>query len=566
MSMDVRELILKHTLKNAYDYGKASPGNIVGKIIAENPEVKKDMKNTMKQVNDIVNEVNSMSKEEIEKELSNYTFEEKKEENKEISIKDAVEGEVVTRLPPEPNGWPHIGHAKAFTLSHEIARKYKGKVILRWDDTNPEAEKKEFVESIKEGIKWLGLDWDKEIYCSDYIAKMYELCEVLLENNDVYVCSCKQEDIAKGREIKKRCACGENTKEKNIELWNKMVEGEFEEGEYVVRLRGDMQSLNTVMRDPTLFRIIKTPHFRQNNKFFVWPTYDFQGPVMDSIIGITHPVRSKEYELRDELYVYLLKKLNLRVPSIITISRLAIKNAPISKRLLRPLVESGKLWGWDDPRLPTLAGLRRKGITPEAIKKFVLSFGISKVESEPSLEALFIENKKIIEPVSPHYFFVSNAKKVKVKEGKNEKVVMKLHPSNKELGEKSYEVKDEFFIDVTDFNSLNKDDIFRLKELYNIKIIEKNDDGLICEYHGKELIPNTKKIQWVSSFNLMEAILYDFNDLLKEGEFNKDSLIEIKGYCEKECEKLKEGDIIQFERKGFYKLDNKKEMKFIKID
>jgi glutamyl-tRNA synthetase len=143
---------------------------------------------------------------------------------------------------------------------------------------------------------------------------------------------------------------------------------------------------------------------------------------------------------------------------------------------------------------------------------------------------------------------------------------MKLHPSNKELGEKSYEVKDEFFIDVTDFNSLNKDDIFRLKELYNIKIIEKNDDGLICEYHGKELIPNTKKIQWVSSFNLMEAILYDFNDLLKEGEFNKDSLIEIKGYCEKECEKLKEGDIIQFERKGFYKLDNKKEMKFIKID
>lgn len=564
--MDVHELIKKHALKNAYDYGKASPGNIVGKIIAENPEVKKDMKNTMKLVNEIVNEVNSMSKEEIEKELSNYTFEEKKEENKEITIKDAVDGEVVTRLPPEPNGWPHIGHAKAFTLSHEIARKYNGKVILRWDDTNPEAEKKEFVESIREGIKWLGLDWDKEIYCSDYISKMYELCEVLFESNDVYVCSCKQEDIAKGREVKKRCLCGEKSKEKNIELWNKMLEGEFEEGEYIVRLRGDMESLNTVMRDPTLFRIIKTAHYRQNNKFFVWPTYDFQGPVMDSIVGTTHPIRSKEYELRDELYVYLLKKLNLRVPSMITISRLAIKDAPLSKRLLRPLVETGKLWGWNDPRLPTLAGLRRKGISPEAIRKFVLSFGISKVESEPTLEALFIENKKIIEPVSPHYFFVSSPKKVKVINAENEKVTINLHPSNKELGTKTYEVKDEFFIDCSDFNSFKKEEIFRLKDLYNLKIIEKNDEELICEYVGKDLIPQTKKIQWVSSLNLIDAIIYDFDVLLKDGKFNEDSLIEIKGYCEKECENLNEGDIIQFERKGFYKLDNKKEMKFIKVD
>ncbi len=564
--MDIHEVIRKHVLKNAYDYGKASPGNIVGKIIAEHPEAKNDMKTTMGLVNDVVKQVNSMSKEDIEKELSYYTFEEKKEESKEIIIKDAVEGQVVTRFPPEPNGWPHIGHAKAFTLSWTIAKKYNGKVLLRWDDTNPEAEKKEFVESIKEGITWLGLDWDKEIYCSDYISKMYELCEVLIQNGDAYICNCKQEDIAKGRELKKRCDCGKNSVNRNFELWSKMLRGEFEEGGCVVRLRGDMASLNTVMRDPTLFRIIKTAHYRQNNKFNVWPTYDFQGPVMDSIIGITHPIRSKEYELRDELYVYLLNKLNLRVPSMITISRLAIKNAPISKRLLRPLVETGKLWGWDDPRLPTLAGLRRKGISPEAIKKFVLSFGISKVESEPSLEALLIENKKIIEPVSPHYFFVSNPIKVKVINGKNEKVVMHLHPTNKELGEKSYEVNDEFFIDENDFNSLNKDEIFRLKELYNVKIIEKKENELICEYAGKDLIQNSKKIQWVSSMNFIPALIYNFNDLLKNDEFNEESLVEFKGYCEKECENLNEGDIIQFERKGFYKLDNKKEMKFIKVD
>jgi len=233
---------------------------------------------------------------------------------------------------------------------------------------------------------------------------------------------------------------------------------------------------------------------------------------------------------------------------------------------LRPLVESGKLWGWDDPRLPTLSGLRRKAISPEAIKKFVLSFGISKVESEPTLEALFIENKKIIEPISPHYFFVSNPKKVKVINAKNEKVVMHLHPSNKELGEKTYEVNNEFFIDENDFNSLNKDEIFRLKELYNVKIIEKKENELICEFAGKDLIQNSKKIQWVSSINFIPAIIYNFNDLLKDGEFNEKSLVELKGYCEKVCEKLNENDVIQFERKGFYKLDNKKEMKFIKVD
>lgn len=564
--MNTHELIRKHVLKNAFDYGKASPGNVVGKVIAENPEVKKDMKGTMSLINQVVNEVNSMSREQIESELSNYTFEEKKEESKEIIIPGAVDGEVVTRLPPEPNGWPHVGHAKAFTLSWEIARKYNGKVILRWDDTNPEAEKEEFVNSIKEGIKWLGLDWDKEVYCSDYISKMYELCDVLIGNNDAYVCNCPQEDIAKGRELKKRCECGNNSKDINIDLWNRMIEGEFEEGDYVVRLRGDMSSLNTVMRDPTLFRIIKSVHYRQNNKFNVWPTYDFQGPVMDSILGITHPIRSKEYELRDELYVYLLEKLNLRVPSMITISRLALKNAPISKRLLRPLVETGKLWGWDDPRLPTLAGLRRKGILPEAIKKFVLSFGISKVESEPPIDILLIENKKIIEPISPHYFFVSNPKKVNVLNAPNEKVSIDLHPTNKDLGVKSYEVNDEFYIDSSDFDAVELDEVFRLKELYNLKVVEKRENELVCEYAGREVIQSSKKIQWVSALNYIPSTIYNFNDLLKDGAFNEESLIEFNGFCEKECALLSEGDIIQFERKGFYKLDNKNKMIFIKTD
>jgi glutamyl-tRNA synthetase len=308
------------------------------------------------------------------------------------------------------------------------------------------------------------------------------------------------------------------------------------------------------MRDPTLFRILTAPHYRQGTKYRVWPTYDFQGAVMDSALGITEPIRSKEYELRDELYVFLLKKLNLRVPRMISISRLSIKNAPVSKRLLRPLVESGKLWGWDDPRLPTLAGLARRGILPQAIREFVLAFGISKVESEPDWEALLAENRKLLDPVSPHYFFVKDPIEVKVHGLEHQEIELRLHPKQ-DLGMRPVAVSGTLWIPKADADGLKAGETFRLKDLCNVMIEQIEPSGRIIGRHVPDS-PVPKKIQWVAGDKLPCTVLIPRDLLDAGGDFNPGSLESAEGFCEGACTALRKGDIVQFERFGFCRLDS----------
>ncbi|MFA5049981.1 MAG: glutamate--tRNA ligase [Candidatus Micrarchaeia archaeon] len=560
--MDLIEIIRKHALKNAYDFGRANSGSIAGKVIAEYPDAKLNMKDVMKQISQEIARISKLSKEKIEEEMSDFEYLEKKQEDKEFEISGARIGKVVVRYPPEPNGWSHIGHAKAFCLSWKIAKKYSGKIILRWDDTNPEAEKGEFVSAIKKGIEWLGLDWNEEIYCSDYLPKMYALCEKLISDGNAYSCFCQKEQIAEGRERKKRCRCFEKNTSFHLETWKKMLEGPIKEGEAVIRLTGDMESLNTVMRDPTLFRIIETPHYRQKNKYRVWPTYDFQGAVMDSVLGITHPIRSKEYELRDEAYIFLLKKLNLDIPELISISRLSIKNAPISKRLLRPLVESGKLMGWNDPRLLTLAGLEKRGILPKAVREFVLSFGISKVESEPDLELLLNANRKLIDPVSKHFFFVLDPVELEIKNNNKNKVILPLYPKEPEKGTRNISIGGAVHISKNDALKLKEGEILRLKDFCTIQI-NKIGNKIIATLIEEQKVP--KIIQWVSENKLNAKILVPKEIFSNNGEFNPHSLELIKGYCELDCMKLKEGEIIQFERFGFVRLDKKENDELIFI-
>lgn len=548
----IDSIIRKHVLKNAFDYGKANAGSVVGKVIGELPDCKKDMKGTMARISAEIARVSKLTKPQVEAEMANYAYAEKKEEKKGIEIPGAETGKVVVRYPPEPNGWPHIGHAKAFCLSWSIARTYGGKILLRWDDTNPEAEKPEFLDAIRNGVKWLGLHWDEEKYCSDYMPQMYALCEKLIRGGGAYGCSCTQDEIAKGREEMSRCACGSRGPEESLGVWRGLLDGTIPEGGATIRLRGDMASQNTVMRDPTLFRVISAPHYRQGTKYRVWPTYDFQGAVMDSILGITHPIRSKEYELRDELYVFLLNLLGMGVPQMMSISRLSIKNAPVSKRLLRPLVESGKLWGWDDPRLPTLAGLKRRGILPEAIRTFVLSFGISKVESEPDWEALLAENRKLLDPVSPHHYFVADPVELHVKGLHPRTVELRLHPK-KEMGVRKLAVSGTVHVPAADAKALKTGEVFRLKDLCNVKLVKK---GKALE---GELVSGglaEKKVQWVGDGKLECEVLVP-KDLLENGEFSAKSLESAKGWCEAACASLPEGAIVQFERFGFCRLDRK---------
>ena len=556
------ESIRKHALRNALDHGKADAKAVVGRVIAEFPEAKKDMRGTMGEIAKIVEEVNALPKEEMEAEISKYSFNEKKKEERGLELEGAEMGKVVTRFPPEPSGYPHIGHAKAAYLDWSAARRYQGKFLLRFDDTNPEAESQEYVEAIKEALLWLGIDWDKESYSSDNIRELYGYAEKMIAGGSAYVCNCRPDEIKHNRSSGKGCGCRDIGKEEQLARWKGMLGGSTGKGDSVVRFRGEMASDNTAMRDPALLRIIETPHYRQGTKYRVWPSYDFGAPILDSLEGVTHAMRTKEYELRDELYFAIIEALGLRRPLLVEFSRLSIRGMPVSKRLLKPLIQKKIVSGWDDPRLPTISALRRRGITKEAIKNFVLGFGLGKTESNPTVEALLVENKKILDPVSERYFFVSSPVKLVVKAAPRIEAKLKKHPE-KDLGFREIGTNGEFFISGKDASNLEVGSSFRLKDLYNVRITGKGPE-LEGAFDGTEVKPGPK-MQWVvAEPGMLEASVLVPGELV-DGEGNPigNSLRVDKGYCERACAKLDEGQVIQFERYGFCKLDNKKEMRFI---
>ena len=431
-------------------------------------------------------------------------------------------------------------------------------MLLRFDDTNPEKESYQYVEAIKAGLEWLGISWHgKETYTSDNMLAIYEAARMLLQGGKAYTCTCAQEEISRGRTESRACPCRGMDARAHIERWDRMIEGGYKEGEIILRFKGDLSADNTVMRDPALARIITTKHFRQLEKFRVWPSYDLAVVVMDHLEGITHSMRSKEYELRDELSLALYEALGWSPPALIGFSRLAIKNAPISKRLLLPLVNEKKVLGWDDPRLPTLAGLKRRGILPQAIKEFVLSFGLSKVESEPDWEALLAQNRKLLDPESPHYFFVPDPVELEVKGLEARTISLKLHPK-KDLGQRELEVSGTVFIPKADAEALEEGQVFRLKDLCNVRLLKKGEK-LEGELAPEGLVE--KKLQWVS--DKLDCTVLVPKDLLgPDGEFDPASLQTVKGFCERSCGGLQPGATVQFERFGFCRMDKKEPLTF----
>ena len=546
--MDIEEIARKHALLNAVRYnGKANLKAVIGKVMAE---VKKEAKEVISIVERVVEEVNSLSLEEQEKEIEKLGIkvEEKEKEKKKLPpLPHAKKGEVVTRFPPEPNGYLHIGHAKAAFIDYEYARMYDGIFILRFDDTNPINERKEFYEVQKEDLKWLGIEWDKEYRTSDNLPKHYELAKQLIEEGNAYICTCSEEEIRKNRREMRECKC---RKESEIE-WNDFIK--MKEGEAVLRLKGNMKSQNTAMRDPVLFRIIEHPHPIHGTRFRVWPTYDFYGAVEDSISGVTHPFRSKEYELRDEVYFYLLDLLGLRKPHLMEFSRLEIKGMPVSKRKIKPLIEKKLVMGWDDPRLPTLRGLRRRGIVPEAIKEFVLAQGISKSEAIVAFENLEAVNRKILDGKARRYFFVAEPIKLIVENAIEKEIELKYHPSV-DMGKRRIKVGNNFYIPKEDALKLKEGEIFRLKDLYNVRILKKSKEEIYGEFAGEKLIEGVNKIQWVSHENIKIKVMIPSLPF-KNGDFDENSLEIIEGLVEKNAEEIKHGEIVQFERFGFVRIE-----------
>ena len=567
MDDDLKKEIRKIALQNAVEHdGKTKDKVVLSKSLGTIPELKNNVKEVIPEIASIVSQVNGMSIEEQKTEIQNNFPEilDVKENVKEERVglpplEGAEQGKVVTRFTPAPNGYPHIGHAKAAIISEEYAKMYGGKLVLRYDDTNPEDTRLEYWAAIKVGLDWLGIEFDEIKNTSDDIGLLYDKCVEMIKKNYAYVCTCKRDTISKNRKEMVSCECSMGDVKQNEERWERMFK-KYKPGEAVVRFRGDMESKNTVMRDPVLFRINDARHARLAEEHRVWPSYDIAVAVEDSTDGITHALRSKEYELRNELYHAILDALDMRHPKMLEFSRLEFKGMPVSKRILRPLIDEGKVSSYDDPRLPTLAALERRGITPEAIRKFTLSLSLTKADTLAPFDSLEAFNRKIVDENSIRLFMVKDPKTLTIRNLPNSTVELPNHPSNK-MGTRKVTVEDSVFLSSNDVESLKIGDQLRLMGLGNVKITSVNSE-ITGEFTGDERDVNFMKLQWVSQKNAHELKILIPQRLFVDDKFNEESLEEIHVYVEPHYLELRNGEEIQFVRFGYCRKDSSKQAIF----
>lgn len=556
---EIKDLIYEYAIKNAHDYGKANFGSVLSKVISKAPEVKNDLPKLRSEVIEIVGEVNSMSKESVNDKYESYSRDFTREYNEKlertskanITIEGAEEGKVVTRFPPEPGGYIHIGNAKQCILSDEISKLYKGKIYLYWDDTNPEKCKEEYVESIKRDTKWLGVNFAREYYASDFLLTIYDYGKKLINQGDAYVCTCSNEEINKGRMERTECVHRSKDVKYNLTMFEKMINNELDEGSAVVRLKGDMESDNSAMRDPTLFRIKKVPHYKLGTKYVVWPTYHINTPILDSINGVTDTIRGKEYEIWEDVHKFILNRLGLRVPRMHYEARLNIEGTITQKRVIRDFMGKGYIKSWDDPRLVTIAALRRRGIQPEAIRKFVLKFGMSKNDTTVKMDMLLSENEKMIRDSAKHLFFINNPKEIST--NKDEEVSLKVYPDSDSSEYRKYNIS-KIYLNESD-SSLN--DAFQLNGVGPAKISDNKIELGDFKYKGK--------VNWLPKGYIKASIMFPGPIVDKTENYNPDSLSIREGYTEPYASNLSNKDIVFFEGIGYCVLDNKDDMQFIFI-
>ncbi|MEW5841590.1 glutamate--tRNA ligase [Nitrososphaera sp.] len=569
---DIEKLVRTIALKNALDHaGKAQFDAVVSKLIGSRPDVRAQIKPMMPDVRAAVQAVNALSQDaqrSMLEELAPGELEAAAAAKKQAAAQEkpplpplegAVMGQVVTRFPPEPNGYPHIGHAKAAIIDEEYARMYGGRLILRFDDTNPLKEKLEYYEAIREGLAWLGVKPDVVKNTSDDINILHDYGKKLVALGGAYVCTCSQEKIHDLRGKGLPCECRDPAVDQQDRL-GRLFSGSYGQNEAIIRFKGDMADQNTAMRDPTLFRIIEGEHPLLGSRIRIWPTYDFAAPVEDSLDGVTHAMRTKEYELRNALYFAILDRLSLRKPAMIEFSRLEFEGVPVSKRKIRPLIDDGTIKSWDDPRLPTLSAFRRRGFVPEAIRKFVLSLGITLAETKPPFESLEAFNRKIIDPMSMRLFFVRDPVLVEIAGAREMQVTLKNHPTDASLGSRQVRVGGAVYISGDDARAAKEGDEIRLIELYNVKIerIEKNDGNVSlirASMGGDEIRQSMQKIQWIAKDDIVDFKVMIPKELYIGDRYNTNSLEIASGGAESFVSTLKPDARVQFVRFGFCRID-----------
>ena len=499
---------------------------------------------------------------------------------------------VHTRFPPEPNGYLHIGHAKSICLNFSTAEKYGGQCNLRYDDTNPVKEDVEYVDSIEEDVKWLGFQWDNRLWASDYFDEMYDCALDLIKKGKAYVCDLSADEIRAYRgtlkEPGKESPSRNRSVEENLKLFEEMREGKYADGEKVLRAKIDMASPNMNMRDPVIYRIAHISHHNTGDKWCIYPMYDFAHPIEDAIEGITHSICTLEFEDHRPLYDWVLETLGRweAPPQQIEFARLNLTNTVMSKRYLKAMVDDGTVDGWDDPRMPTIAGIRRRGYTPEAVRDFCERIGVSKANSTVDVGLLEHCVREDLKQKVASRNVVENPVKVIITnypEEQTEEMELENNREVPEMGNRTVPFSRELYVDGDDFMEVPIKKYFRLfpgnevrfKGAYFITCNEvvKNEDGsvkeLLCTYDpetrsgsGFEGRKVKGTIHWVDAKTAVKIKIRNYDYLMVDDEegnqvMNPDSLTESIGYAEPLVAEAKPGERVQFFRKGYYIADSK---------
>lgn len=501
---------------------------------------------------------------------------------------------VITRFPPEPNGYLHIGHAKSIIINFELADEFKGKTHLRFDDTNPAKEDTEYVEAIKEDILWLGYEWDELFFASDYFEEMYNRAVILIKKGKAYACDSTAEEIRQMRGSLTEAGTGspsrDRTVEENLALFERMRQGEFKDGEKVLRAKIDMASPNINMRDPVLYRITHATHQNTGDIWCIYPMYDFAHPLEDAIEGVTHSICTLEFEDHRPLYDWVIRECEMeKTPHQYEFARLNITDTVMSKRKLKQLVDNLVVDGWDDPRMPTISGLRRRGYTAEAIRTFAREIGVAKADSVVDTKMLEHFIREDLKLKAPRTMAVLKPLKVVITNYPEDQVEMldaEINPENSDMGTRQIPFSREIYIEQDDFTEnppakyhrLFPGNEVRLKNAYFVKCNNtvKDEFGNVVELHCT-YDPETKSgsgftgrkvkgtIHWVDAlraipaeFRLYEALILD-GDMEEGASFldhvNPKSLEIVHGFVEPNIKEAKAQDKFQFFRHGYFNVD-----------
>jgi glutamyl-tRNA synthetase len=563
---DLKELIRKAALLNAVSHdSKAQAGAMVGKILGERADLRSKVKELAAVINMVVGEVNSLSVEEqkaiVEK---NWPETQKKKEAEEKHLSPLPNADkyakIVTRFSPNPDCVLHLGSARAILLSHEYARMYNGKFILRFEDTDPKVKKPSliFYDSIRADLKWLGCTVDEEYIQSDRLPIYYDYTERLISGGNAYVCECPSEEFRQKIIAKEACPCRNLSTTENLARWMRMLSGGYKEGEAVVRVKTELEHPNPAVRDWPALRVIDTkkyPHPRVGSKYIVWPLYNLAAGIDDHLMGMTHIIRGKEHFTNMVRQKYMYQHLGWEYPEAIHYGRLKITGTFLSKSKIVQGVKEGIYTSFDDPRLGTFAALRKRGITPEAIKKMIIDVGTKSNDVTLSWENLFSYNRKILDAASNRYFFVAQPVELKVSGlPKVFQAKLPLHPDKPERGFREYTVTpsgeekaSSFWISQKDAEAMEGGKMMRLMELFNIQVEGKTGNAVTAKF-ASESYEDVRKIkvqliQWIP-----KAAEFPCQVVMPDASVTE-------GFAESACKKLKPDAIIQFERFGFVRID-----------